>query len=57
MSDFIISARVTNKDMDFLNANYPKYKKLFPGLEFDQYVGVVIHQGIRVLKEEPSENT
>lgn len=57
MSDFIISARVTNKDMDFLNANYPKYKKLFPGLEFEQYVGVVIHQGIRVLKEEPLENT
>jgi hypothetical protein len=57
MSDIAISARVTEKDMEFLNANYSKYKELFPDLDFETYVGVVIHQGIRVLKEEPSENT
>jgi hypothetical protein len=57
MSKIIISARVTDKDMKFLNADYPKFRETFPTLSFEEYVGIVIHQGIEVMKDESQANT
>jgi hypothetical protein len=57
MSKHIISASVSDDDRKFLNANYPGFKENFPNLEFEEFVGMVIHHGIESLKEESPENT
>jgi hypothetical protein len=57
MSKIIISASVTEKDNDFLNASYPKYKELYPTLTFEEFVGVVINQGIEAMEDESPANT
>jgi hypothetical protein len=57
MSKIIISARVTGKDINFLNISYTEFKEHFPTLQFEEYVGIVIHQGLGVIKEESPANT
>jgi len=57
MSKHKISASVSDNDMKFLNANYPEFKELYPNLEFEEFVGIVIHHGIESLKDEYPANT
>jgi hypothetical protein len=57
MSKHIISTSVSDDDMKFLNANYPVFKENFPNLEFEEFVGMVIHHGIESLKDESLGNT
>jgi hypothetical protein len=46
----IVTARVSDKDMKFINENYPVFEAEFPDLEFEDFIGIFIHQGIQAMK-------
>jgi hypothetical protein len=57
LTEHLVAARISEKDMEFINENYPVFEAEFPDLEFVDFIGFIIDRGVEALKEKRLENT
>jgi hypothetical protein len=57
LTEYLIAARISDKDMKFINENYPVFEAKFPDLEFIDFIGFIIDRGVEALKEKRTMNT
>jgi hypothetical protein len=51
-NNHIIAARISDKDLEFINENYLVFEAEFPDLEFVDFVGLIIDLGVEALKKK-----
>ena len=51
-NNHIIAARISDKDLKFINENYPVFEAEFPDLEFVDFVGFIVDRGVEALNEK-----
>jgi hypothetical protein len=57
LTEHFVAARISDKDMKFIDENYQIFEAEFPGLEFEDFIGVIIGLGVEALKEKRLVNT